>query len=173
MTPAEKLLVEQRRRDCLDLRIGGASMRKIAEAMNLSVSTVHSHIKAALNSLAEKDTKATQRYRDLNLQRLDRLLLAVWTQATTGKDIRATREARNLIAAQGKLLGLEVQKVAFTDPSGEIERKPSDWIMPVLPDQDPQEWAKSMQTMLQEREAQAGAVVAEALERAAAPNPGE
>lgn len=142
-------------------------MRKIADQLNLSVSTVHTHIKKALEALAEKDLKATQRYRDLNLQRLDALLLAVWTKATNGTDLKATREARNIVVAQSKLLGLEVQKVAFTDPSGELERKPSEWIMPVPPDMDPQAWATSMQTMLQDRASKADAVVAEALERAA------
>ena len=140
-------------------------MRRIADALNLSTSTVHSHIKRALSDLAEKDAKATERYRNLNLQRLDALLLAIWTKATSGTpDLKAVREARNIVVAQGKLLGLEApSKVAFTDPSGEFERKPSDWIMPVPPDMDPQEWATSMQAMLATREDKATAVVAEAL----------
>lgn len=161
---AERLQAEQRRRECLALRVGGASMAEIAQALNLSKSTVHGHIKRALDDLAKTDRDATARYRALNLQRLDKLLMAIWPTATSGKDVKATREARNLVVAQGKLLGLEAPvKIAHTDPTGEIERSPADWIMPVPPERDPHEWAAETQAMLRNREAQADLMVEELL----------
>lgn len=161
---AARLQAEQRRRECLALRVGGASIGEIAQALNLSKSTVHGHVKRALTDLAKADQDATARYRALNLQRLDKLLMAIWPSATTGKDIKATREARNLVVAQGKLLGLEAPvKIAHTDPTGEIERSPADWIMPMPPERDPHEWAAETRAMLQSREAVADKLVEELL----------
>lgn len=160
-----RLIAEQTRREVMALRIGGASLAEIGRVLNLGKTTVHGHVRRALDELAKADLQATARYRQLNLQRLDALLMAVWTEATTGKNVKATREARNLVTAQSKLLGLEAPvKIAHTDPTGEIERSPAEWIMPVLPERDPHEWAAETQRMLQDREKQAEAAVHTLLE---------
>lgn len=162
-----RLIAEQTRREVMALRIGGASMAEIGQVLNLAKSTVHSHIKRALDELAKADLHTTARYRQLNLQRLDKLLVSIWAEATNGKNVRATREARNLVTAQSKLLGLEAPvKIAHTDPTGEIERTPDEWIMPVLPERDPHEWAAETQRMLQDRAMQAEAAVHTLLEAA-------
>lgn len=163
-TEATRLQAEQRRRECLALRVGGASMAEIAQALNLSKSTVHGHIKRALDDLAKADRDGTARYRALNLQRLDKLLMAIWPTATSGKDVKATREARNLVVAQGKLLGLEAPvKIAHTDPTGDIERSPADWIMPMPPERDAHEWTAETRKMLDSREAMADKLVEQLL----------
>lgn len=163
---ADKLAKEQRTRDVMQLRVAGASMPEIARQLNLSVSTVHSHISKALDALAKADQAQTARLRAMSMQRLDRLLMACWTKATAG-DMKAVREARFLVIAQGKLLGLEAPvKIAHTDPTGEIERSPQDWIMPVPPEMDPQAWATSTQAMLRDREAAAERLVEEVLANA-------
>lgn len=161
---ATRLQAEQRRREVLALRVGGASMAEIGQLLNLSKSTVHGHIKRALNDLAKSDQDATGRYRALNMQRLDKLLLGIWTNATSGKDVHATREARNIVVAQNKLLGLEAPvKIAHTDPTGDIERSPADWIMPMPPERDPHEWATETANMLASREAVADQLVEQLL----------
>ena len=158
---AQQLEVEQRRRECLALRVGGASIAEIGHALNLSKSTVHGHVKRALDDLAKADLDATARYRALNMQRLDKLLMAVWTSATSGKpDAKIVREARQLIMAQARLLGLEAPvKHAYTDPTGEHERRPQDWIQPILPERDPHEWAAETQAMLRDRATEANKLV--------------
>lgn len=139
-------------------------MAEIGQALNLSKSTVHSHIKRALNDLAKADQDSTARYRALNLQRLDKLLMSIWPAATNGKDFKATREARNIVVAQNKLLGLEAPvKIAHTDPTGDIERNPADWIMPMPPERDPHEWAAETANMLASREAKADQLVEQLL----------
>jgi AcrR family transcriptional regulator len=172
---AKKLEVEQRRREVLALRIGGASMAEIGRLLNLSKSTVHSHITKALDELAKADLQQTARFRSLNLQRLEQLLMAVWTPATSGKpDLKAVREARFLVVAMTRLLGLEAPiKIAHTDPTGEHERSPADWIQPVPPERDIHEWAAETQAMLKAREATAEAMVAELLDSARTGTPPE
>ena len=178
------------------LRVQGKSVGEIALALELSKSTVHGHITRALDELAEADRDSTARFRSLNLQRLDGLLSALWPHATgtievrktivakdgttttttfTTIDVKAAREARQVIVAQNRLLGLEAPiKVAHTDPTGEIERSPHDWVMPVPPERNPHEWAEETRQMLQGREAQAERLVEELLSAASkVPSPDE
>lgn len=172
---AQRLQADQRRREVLSLRVGGASIGEIAQALQLSKSTVHSHLVKALDELAKADMANTARLRALSMQRFDRLIMAVWPKAIAGTDMKAVREARSLVTAQAKLLGLEAPiKIAHTDPTGEIERSPQDWIMPVPPERDPHEWAAETQRMLQGREAMADKLVEDLLgaaSRAALPAP--
>jgi hypothetical protein len=161
---AERLAAEDRRRQCMALRVGGASIAEIGRALNLSKSTVHGHVNRALAELAKADHEQTARYRALSMQRLDGLLKAIWVKATNGADAKLVREARFIVMAQARLLGLEAPvKVAHTDPTGEHERRPQDWIMPMPTEQDPHEWAATTRQMLEDREAVAGKVVAEFL----------
>lgn len=172
---AQQLEVAERRREVLALRVGGASMEEIGRALNLSKSTVKSHIDKALAELAKADLEQTARYRALNLQRLERLLRATWVKATAdAPDPKLVREARSLIIAMNRLLGLEAPlKVAHTDPTGEHERNPADWYVPMPPERNPHEWAAETQAMLRDREATADRLVEELLGAAAQGKLGE
>ena len=119
---AARLQAEQRRRECLALRVGGASIGEIAQALNLSKSTVHGHVKRALTDLAKADQDATARYRALNLQRLDKLLMAIWPAATTGKDIKATREATR--ASRERVAPQDGQRVRISSAPPSSRRCP-------------------------------------------------
>lgn len=164
----QKLEAEQRRAEILALRIGGASMGEIARVLNLSKSTVSGHINKALAEAAKLNTESADRLRALQTQRLDTLLKGIWTKATNGTDPKLTREARYIIMAQAKLLGLEAPiKIAHTDPTGNEERSPADWIMPMPPELDAQTWATQTQAMLRERQAKAENAVAGLLDNVA------
>lgn len=163
-------------------------MAEIAETLQLSKSTVHSHVTRALRDLAKADLDRTGQYRALATQRYEGVLKALWPHATgslsittvrTTKDgdtitttvpaidVKAAREVRQLITAMARLLGLEAPiKIAHTDPTGEIERSPHDWIMPVPPERDPHEWAEQTRRMLADRETVAERMVEELLGKA-------
>lgn len=182
---AERLQALERRRQCMTLRVQGHSIGEIAERLELSKSTVHGHIKRSLDELAKADIDRTAAYRALQTQRYEGLLKALWPHATgqievrkvvagkdgttettitTALDVKAAREARQVITAMARLLGLEAPiKIAHTDPTGEIERSPADWIMPMPPERDPHEWAAETRTMLASREAVADKLVEELL----------
>jgi hypothetical protein len=75
--------VEQRRRQvqALDLRLAGANFEQIASALGYKTrSAAYKLVEAAL---AETIREPAEAYRQQELARLDRLLLSVWTQATT------------------------------------------------------------------------------------------
>lgn len=182
---AERLQALERRRAVMALRVQGHSMADIAERLELSKSTVHGHIKRALDELAKADVDRTAAYRALQTQRYEGLLKALWPHATgqievrkvtaakdgtvetvitTAIDVKAAREARQVVTAMSRLLGLEAPiKIAHTDPTGDIERSPADWIMPMPPERDPHEWAAETRTMLASREAAADKMVEELL----------
>lgn len=195
---ADRLQALERRRQCMTLRVQGHSIGEIAESLQLSKSTVHGHIKRALDELAKADEGRTSAYRALQTQRFEALLKAAWPHATGTAEIRkvttdkdgavtvttipvidtkALREARQLVTAMSRLLGLEAPiKITHTDPTGDIERSPADWIMPMPPERDPHEWAAETATMLQSREAVADKLVEELLgaaSKAALPQPEE
>lgn len=167
------------------LRVQGHSIAEIGEALQLSKSTVHGHIKRALDDLAKADVDRTAAYRALQTQRYEALLKALWPHATgqievrkvtvgkdgttettitTAIDVKAAREARQVVTAMARLLGLEAPiKIAHTDPTGDIERSPHDWIMPMPPQRDPHEWAAETAQMLANREAKADQLVEQLL----------
>lgn len=158
---------QELRANIMAMRVGGATMQAIADAMQVSRATVFRHVKKALDRLAADELASTARYRALNLARLDRLLMAIWSSATSGKDIAVVREARNLITQENALLGLNAPiKIAHTDPTGteSAER----WAVPVPPERDPQAWAEETRRMMQARSAQAARDVDELLESVAA-----
>lgn len=117
---AEALALRNR---IMDLRMAGYSVTKIAEALNIAKSTASVHVKRALKELADSTLDTTANYRTLNMQRLERLLAGVWPAASSGKDWKATREARSILDQQAKLLGMNAPvKIAHTDPTGDQER---------------------------------------------------
>lgn len=107
-----------KRDQVMALRVSGLSMGAIAERLRMSKSTVKKQIDASLQALAEQDADNAGRYRALTSMRYDRLLAAVWDMATRGS-LNHVREARAILEAHAKLLGLNAPvKVAATDPEG-------------------------------------------------------
>lgn len=184
-TAAKQLATLERRREVMALRIKGTSIGDIALALGLSKSTVHGHVKRALEDAVKADKDSTNRFRQLNLQRFEALLVALWPHATGGQvvtrkrthkdgsvtettintlDTKAAREVRQVLIAMNRLLGLEAPlKIAHTDPTGDEERSPADWAMPVPTEMDPHEWAAQTHKMLADRAATADRLVEELL----------
>ncbi len=188
LTPAresERLKALERRREVMALRVQGYSIGDIAEKVGMSKSTVHGHVKRALEEAAKADLNSTSRYRSLNLQRFEHLVRALWPHATgqievrqrtttkdgdvteiitTALDVKAARELRQVLVAINRLLGLEAPvKITHTDPTGEIERSPADWIMPMPVERDAHEWTAETRKMLDSREAMADKLVEQLL----------
>lgn len=182
---AERIQALERRRQVMELRVQGHTIGVIAERLSLSKSTVHGHIKRALDDAIKADVEGTARWRQLSLTRMETVLNALWPHATgqvevrstthhkdgattetvtTTIDVKAAREVRQMLVAINRLLGLEAPiKITNTDLTGDIERTPHDWIMPVPPERDPHEWAQQTQKMLAGREALAESMVEELL----------
>ena len=99
-------LLEERRYKALELRKSGASFRAIGSQLNISHVQAREDIHRALRDLADKQMELAAEYRQLELERLDRLMLAVWGNATKG-DVGSINAALKISDRRAKLLGLD------------------------------------------------------------------
>jgi DNA-binding NarL/FixJ family response regulator len=97
--------VEARRQQVLNLRRSGFSIRAIATQLNISVGQAHTDIKEALEALQQQTIEIGASYRELELERIDRMLVALDAQVKKG-DTQAVNTSAKLIDMRAKLLGL-------------------------------------------------------------------
>ncbi len=99
--PAE---IAERRRKALDLRKAGASYDAIAQQLRLSGSgSAYKIVQAALKATYREPADDV---RKLELERLDRLTLALWSRAQQG-ETEAIDRVLKLMDRRAKLLGLD------------------------------------------------------------------
>lgn len=104
----ERHRVEQRRKQAMQLRLAGVDLATIAETVPGYSSADHVSmdlIRARQRSKAQLD-ESVEDLRELQLQRLERLLAATWPKAVKG-DTKAVDTASRLIERICKLKGLE------------------------------------------------------------------
>ena len=116
-TDNKKLLAQERRTQVWALRLSGASVRAIAQQIGISKSRVHTIIVSELDNLRKERERIVDKYLDMELARIDRLLLAVMPAAQQG-DLDAVGEARKLIETKAKMLGLNAPSVARIEHTG-------------------------------------------------------
>ena len=97
MNTAEDARIEERRHQAWLLRVKGKSVREIATALNVSVGTAHSDLKAVLERTKSENNEAAEDHRVLSLSRLDRALSTI-EDALEAMSIR-TNEDGEVIAA--------------------------------------------------------------------------
>ena len=103
-TSERMLAAYERSRQALELRKAGYSFPKIAEALGYkgpsgAYDAVHSAIRRTL-------TEPAREVVDLELARLDALLVAVWPNAIRGDD-KAIRRVLDIMERRSKYLGLD------------------------------------------------------------------
>jgi hypothetical protein len=117
-TSPRRLNVAEKRRQALDLRKGGANYDHIAQQVGYaSKGAAYNAVRAALQATLREPAAEV---RKLELERLDRLFLVVWARALTG-DTEALDRCLQIIRQRMILEGLNVTKIAPTDPTGEKE----------------------------------------------------
>lgn len=127
VTQKKKISAEARRVQVAQLVVSGASQRQIARTLGVSAATINKDLKilrtAWLAAAVHKIDMAIM----IDLQRLDRLILAVWKEATaTVPDLAKITEARKLIEARARVLnyGAHTLTPDPEDPDGESVVKP-------------------------------------------------
>lgn len=104
-TSPRRLQAAERQRQALELRKGGVTFNAIAQALGFrsrqaAFESVHAGLRATLQEPADE-------LRILDAERLDGLLLAVWSQARAGS-LPHIATALTILARKAKLLGLDV-----------------------------------------------------------------
>jgi hypothetical protein len=113
--PDDAKLAESRRQ-ALSLRIAGASYRKIAETMGISVAWAHELVTNALREVQEAGRELADGVRDLERERLDALLLSLWTKR---ENPRVADTILRVMERRARLDGLDVPSTTrFEGPDG-------------------------------------------------------
>ena len=114
-SPFQVSLAEQRK-TALALRIGGASYRQIAAQMDLSVGRAHAIVQEALAETRVEATELTEQVRQLEIERLDAMLMSLWTAKNNP---RVADTILRIQERRAKLLGLDVPiRTSIEGPDG-------------------------------------------------------
>lgn len=101
-----RLLGKERQKQALDLRKSGATYDAIGQALGISTQGAYKAVIRALDSLNAKISEGAEQLRRLELERLDRLFLAVYPAAISGS-FEAVDRALKVMARRARLLGLD------------------------------------------------------------------
>jgi hypothetical protein len=86
----------------LSMRRAGVSLRQIAQVLGYEdADAVRDDVRSASGGMVRVEDE-----RDLDADRLDRLLVGLWQRATSGEDPAATKLAKEIIEVRERLLGL-------------------------------------------------------------------
>lgn len=107
-----------RRQTALDLRCAGNGYRAIGKQLGVSHVQAFRDVQQAIDEINALTHKTAERVRDLEVQRLDRLTLALWPRARQGDD-KAVRALVALMDRRARLLGLDAPtKLEHAGPGG-------------------------------------------------------
>lgn len=112
----------ERRVKALELRKAALPYRVIAQQLNVSESQAHRDVMGALKALAKLEREGAKEVRQLELERVDSLMSALWTRARGRRvqhadgtqedippDLAAMDRLMKLMERRVKLLGIDVQ----------------------------------------------------------------
>lgn len=99
--------IATRRVQALDLRKAGRSYREIAARLKVDVSTAWDDVQAEMEALRGLATTQAEAVKELELQRLDRLLAKLEAHGLKRGDHRAVSAAVRISERRAKLLGLD------------------------------------------------------------------
>lgn len=113
---ASVLNVNNKTRAALDFRIMGYSEHDIAKSLGITQGRVSQLLKDAFDALHEQNAQYTEVLLDMELERIDRMILA-WFKAAQ-KDPRSAEVLHKWVERRHKLLGLEITKSELTGKGG-------------------------------------------------------
>lgn len=87
----------------LELRKRGYNYRQVAKALSISVGTAHKYIQRAIDRIPAENA---EQVRNLELERIDKMLTGVWERATKG-DTKAILATVRLMERRARYLGLD------------------------------------------------------------------
>jgi hypothetical protein len=135
--PGEAERIIERRTRALEMRKAGASYRRIASQLGVSVKTAHDDINAELLDLREQTQQDAQTVKDLELQRCDAMTQGLWTAVETG-DPKAVMAAVRVSERRARLIGLDAP--AKTELTGSLnvrsDKKEADGVARFATDED-------------------------------------
>ena len=114
-TSPRRIAATKRQALALDMRLGGATFAQIATALHFrSRQGAQVAVEAALQKTIQAPADEQRR---IDIERLDAMLLAVWSRAIE-RDYKAIEMVLRILDRRAKLLGLDAP-VKLSDPKGD------------------------------------------------------
>lgn len=110
-TTKERIAVDKRAAQCMELRIEGHSLRAIAAKVGLSKDGV---AKAIERELADLTHEPAERLKVVELERMDAMIAGLWPKAKKG-DVASIQAALGVMQRRAKLLGLDAPVKTVND----------------------------------------------------------
>lgn len=115
---------EEKRSIALELRKSGANFKQIAQKLNCSNRMASNYVNKAIEEVSKLNQNTAQEIIDLEVHRLDAMLLAIAPSVNNG-NLSAVDRAIKIMERRAKLLGLDKPvKIAPTTPDGELAYTP-------------------------------------------------
>lgn len=105
-TAKSMVLAKDRERECLSLRKAGATYDQIAERVGITREGARGAVARALAALSDVCTEEAKEVRQLELDRLDAMLLGLWQRASKG-EVAAIDRVLRIQERRSRLLGLD------------------------------------------------------------------
>jgi hypothetical protein len=102
----KKEAAAERRVNAFDLRKAGASYRAIGRALGVSEAQAHRDVHLTLDELASRERESALQVREIELERLDEMLRALWPAVRRG-DTSSISTALRVAERRARLLGLD------------------------------------------------------------------
>lgn len=116
--PGEEERIALRRQRVLDLRAQGHSFPEIAKKVGCGTTTAYEDVMAELVERAKERGEKVEVIRQMELERCDRVMLALWPKVKKA-DARAATAYLNAMKRRAAMLGIDMPtKIAPTDPTG-------------------------------------------------------
>jgi len=96
----------EREVEALNLRKSGATYDQIGKALGITTQGAYKAIIRSLKRLNEQNSESSEELRRLEIERLDRMLVAIWPQVLNGNQ-GAVDRAIKISERRAKLLGLD------------------------------------------------------------------
>ena len=126
----QEIAREERRLAVSAAVLAGQTYRQMVETLHCSLSTISQDVGVIVARWQEEQVALVGQQRQVELQRLDVVLQAVWEKACTG-DLFAIDRYLKIAERRAKLLGLDAPaKVAPTTPDGEKPWDPETAVTP-------------------------------------------
>lgn len=120
-TNARAVNAREREVKALEMRMAGLPYSQIAAALGYRGRS--SAYRAVIRVLDRREQEPAERVRNLELQRLERLLMAYWTRAVRKRkpDVQAAKMCLDILTRRARMLGLDAPvKVDITDLVREV-----------------------------------------------------
>lgn len=110
--------VEKRERDATELMLAGANYSEIGRAIGLHPSSARKMVLRIMADIAVEHKEKVEQLRELEVRRLDRLLMRVWSDAQGG-NAQAQNTVLRIMERKAKLLGLDMPvQMEVASPGG-------------------------------------------------------